>query len=193
MEVNRMKLSKSFTFLLGMMLLLSFGTYAHASAIDFTDFSPPSDGVTVKKLSQAEVDALMKRIILYEGPTRDINENNFIAAQASGDVAYVQFSELEKNEVAKSNNTLVLSKQSNVTITAVQWADSFTSLRSPDVLYILINEDFRDDTLIVGTYTHSNKSVDIPNVPKGKYYLMVLNKNSYTVSGNANAKRALLQ
>lgn len=135
----------------------------------------------------------MKRIILYEGPTRDINENNFIATQASANVAYVQFSELEKNEVAKLNNTLVLSKQSNVTITAVQWADSFTSLRSPDVLYILINEDFRDDTLIVGTYTHSNKSVDIPNVPKGKYYLMVLNKNSYTVSGNANAKRALLQ
>ncbi|MBG9794337.1 hypothetical protein ABD76_18245 [Paenibacillus dendritiformis] len=100
---------KSFTLLLGMMLLLSFGSYANASAFDITDFSLTSDGTMVKKLSPGELDDLMKRIILYEGPTRDINDNNFIAAQASGDVAYVQFSELEKNEVAKSRNTLVLS------------------------------------------------------------------------------------
>lgn len=171
-------------------LLLTFNVSANAESVNSIEANVNSGSMAKVELSQSELEEIFEKMVWQNYPenqTPNLLGNNF---SINASRVFFEYSGLGKGEIAQSSNSLTVPDSDNgriVTLTVVQWADSFSTIRSPQVLYMLISKDFQKDKYVTGRYTDTNTSIDLRGIPEGEYYVWVQNVNSYDISGNGFA------
>ncbi|GIO35502.1 hypothetical protein J41TS12_03630 [Paenibacillus antibioticophila] len=171
-------------------LFLSFNVSVYAESESYPEVSMNLGSMTKVELSQSELEQIFEHMIWQdssESQVSELHENNFSVNALR---VFFEYSGLEKSEIFQSSGTISVPDSDYgriVTTTVVQWADSLSIIRSPQVLYMLISKDFQKDHYVTGRYTSENTSFDFRGIPEGEYYIWVQNVNSYDISGNGFA------
>ncbi|MWV46336.1 hypothetical protein GRF59_22280 [Paenibacillus sp. HJL G12] len=191
-EVLKRQLKSGFLALFSVILLLGFNLSAFAADERTTTENSKDEGTTVvtggyiTHLTPSQAEEYEKNLVFGESR---LVEGTIPGITTFDAVVSLQWEKLNQYDLVSAYNTLTVNKTSTINVTLVQWADSFTSLRSPEMTYGLMSADYQTNRSIAGKYDNTNATIQFFNVPPGEYRLSAYNASSYTVSGNCYAKR----
>ncbi|MDR0268670.1 hypothetical protein [Paenibacillus sp.] len=189
------QLKSGFLALFSVIFLLGFNISAFA-AEDPTAVEESNDnsvvnaatatGGYITHLTPTEAEEYQKNLVFHD--------SNLIEGTIPGIIPFastvaVSWNKLAQYDIVSAYETLTVTSKSTINITLVQWPDSLSIIRDPELTYSITGKDYQNSRIITGKYSSSNATIQFLNVPPGEYVLSVFNGSGYTVSGNCYAKR----
>ncbi|MCR8982651.1 hypothetical protein [Brevibacillus laterosporus] len=85
----------------------------------------------------------------------------------------------------KKTDSFYVDSKTDVTFTLLQWRGDGYRDGSPEVTYRLMNHNFEevDFREVFGEITKEGFKLTFPNVPKGNYYIHIVNYSDFPISG----------